>query len=189
MTLEQTREAAQRMTPSSARLPGRHSRQGGNPGGWQGSRHGGPVSGRREARPDTGASICHGISTPCVLWGMESPEPQGVARRSSGSTLGHFLSLARAVGERTGEAARFISTRRGTMTLRQYLKETGKRASEIARDAGVHPSTISRHLNGQCRLTPYTANRIREATEGACTWVGLFYPERRQGPEGNDELE
>lgn len=55
------------------------------------------------------------------------------------------------------------------MTLTDYLAQPGKTASEVAAEAGVAVSTITRAAKGTIAPTPELMRRIFNATGGAVT--------------------
>lgn len=52
-------------------------------------------------------------------------------------------------------------------TLAQHLKDTGIGQNEFARAADIHPSLLSRYIQGRVDIPLDAAIRVRDATSGA----------------------
>ena len=65
------------------------------------------------------------------------------------------------------------------ITLTEYLDRHDMTAYELAKLAGVHPSILSRFINGNTsRLSQENAVKISEATCWALPVTALLYPDR-----------
>ena len=65
------------------------------------------------------------------------------------------------------------------ITLSEYLRRQEMTAYELAKRAGVHPSILSRFINGNTsKLSQVNAVIISEATCWALPVTALLYPDR-----------